>query len=64
MGFGLYAPDGAQIGFARVITDWTTFAYLCDVYVLEAHRGHGLGVWLIETVLADPEPAGHPPRSP
>ena len=36
-----------------MITDWATFAYLCDVYVLEAHRGRGLGVWLVETVLAD-----------
>jgi len=52
-GYGLFAPDGAQVGFTRVITDWTTFAYLCDVYVLEAHRGRGLGVWLMETVLAD-----------
>jgi GNAT superfamily N-acetyltransferase len=54
LGFGLYAPDGAQVGFARVISDWTTYAYFCDVYVLEAHRGHGLGVWLMETVLAYP----------
>jgi GNAT superfamily N-acetyltransferase len=53
-GFGLYAPEGAQIGFTRVITDWTTFAYLCDVYVLETHQGRGLGVWLVETVLANP----------
>jgi GNAT superfamily N-acetyltransferase len=53
-GYGLYAPDGGQVGFTRVITDWATFAYLCDVYVLEAHRGRGLGVWLIETVLAHP----------
>ena len=52
-GYGLYAPDGAQVGFTRVITDWATFAYLCAVYVLEAHRGRGLGVWLVETVLAD-----------
>jgi GNAT superfamily N-acetyltransferase len=57
-GYGLYAPDGAQVGFTRVITDWTTFAYLCDVYVLEAHGRRGLGVWLIETVLATPELRG------
>lgn len=45
--FGLF--DGAaQIGVARVITDFATFAYLCDVYVLESHRGRGLGKWLIE----------------
>jgi GNAT superfamily N-acetyltransferase len=39
---GLYAPTGAQVGFVRVVTDSATFAYLCDVYVLEPHRGHGL----------------------
>jgi GNAT superfamily N-acetyltransferase len=39
---GIYAPDGAQVGLVRVITDGATFAYLCDVYVLEPHRGHGL----------------------
>lgn len=39
---GIYAPDGPQVGLVRVITDSTTFAYLCDVYVLEAHRGRGL----------------------
>ena len=54
MCFGLYAPDGAQVGFTRVITDHATFAYLCDVYVLDAHRGRGLGVWLVGFVMADP----------
>lgn len=39
---GLYAPSGEQIGLARVISDYATFAYLCDVYVLEAHRRRGL----------------------
>src|SRR5215204_3403204 len=57
-GYGLYGPDGAQVGFTRVITDWTTYAYLCDVYVLAAHGRRGLGVWLIETVLATPELQG------
>lgn len=51
--FGLYAGD-AQIGFARVVTDRATFAYLCDVYVLEPYRGQGLGAWLVETVMAHP----------
>ena len=36
---GIYAPDGAQVGFARIVTDQATFAYLADVYVLEDHRG-------------------------
>ncbi|HEY3122302.1 MAG TPA: GNAT family N-acetyltransferase [Vicinamibacteria bacterium] len=52
--FGLY--DGErQIGFARAITDRATFAYLADVYVLEDHRGQGLGVWLMECVFAHPD---------
>ncbi|HEY8584386.1 MAG TPA: GNAT family N-acetyltransferase [Capillimicrobium sp.] len=56
--FGLYAPDGAQAGFARVVSDRAVFAYLGDVYVLPEHRGRGLGVWLVETVLAHPELQG------
>lgn len=51
--FGLYRND-AQVGLARVITDRATYAYLCDVYILEDHRGHGLGKWLMETVLSHP----------
>jgi GNAT superfamily N-acetyltransferase len=39
---GIYALDGAQVGFARVITDHATFAHLADVYVLEDHQGNGL----------------------
>jgi GNAT superfamily N-acetyltransferase len=56
--FGLYEPDGAPAGFARVVTDRSTYAYLADVFVDEAHRGRGLGKWLIETVLAHPELQG------
>ena len=55
---GLYDQSGAQIGFARVVTDRATFAYLCDVYVLEAYRGRGLGVWLTDCVLAHPDLQG------
>jgi GNAT superfamily N-acetyltransferase len=58
IGFGLYAPDGAQVGFVRIITDQATFAYLCDVYVLEAHRGRGLGQWIVAFALAEPMLAG------
>jgi ribosomal protein S18 acetylase RimI-like enzyme len=55
--FGLY--DGqAQVGFARVVTDRATFAYLSDVFVLESHRGRGLGKWLVEFVLAHPDLQG------
>ena len=55
--FGLFDGD-EQIGLARVVTDRATFAYLCDVYVLETHRGRGLGKWLIETVMAHPDLQG------
>lgn len=56
--FGLYAPDGALAGFARVVTDRAGFAWLDDVFVLESHRGRGLGVWLVDTVLLHPELGG------
>lgn len=56
--FGLYAPGGEQAGFARVVTDKARFAWLADVFVLEAHRGRGLGTWLVETVVSHPELAG------
>ncbi len=55
--FGLFDGE-AQVGFARVVTDRATFAYLCDVYVLESHRGRGLGKWLMETVMAHPDLQG------
>ena len=51
--FGLYRGE-RQIGFARAVTDYATFAWLADVFVLEEFRGHGLGVWLVETALAHP----------
>ena len=52
--FGLYL-DERLIGFARVVTDYATFAWLADVYVLEEFRGEGLGKWLVGVVLAHPE---------
>jgi GNAT superfamily N-acetyltransferase len=55
---GIYAPGGAQAGFARAVTDAATYAWIADVFVLEAHRGRGLGVWLMETLLARPELQG------
>jgi GNAT superfamily N-acetyltransferase len=55
--FGLY-HEGALVGFARVITDYATFAYVGDVFVLEAHRGQGLSTWLMETIAADPRLEG------
>ncbi|MFA9272010.1 MAG: GNAT family N-acetyltransferase [Baekduiaceae bacterium] len=56
--FGLYAPGGAQAGFARVVTDRAVFAYIADVFVLPEHRGRGLGVRLVETILAHPDLQG------
>lgn len=56
--FGIYAQDGKQVGFARVITDYATFAWLCDVFVLESHRGKGLGKWLVEAVVNHPDLQG------
>ena len=52
--FGLYDHDN-QIGFCRLVTDYATFAWLADVFILPAHRGHKLGEWLIETVLSHPD---------
>jgi GNAT superfamily N-acetyltransferase len=55
--FGLL--DGArQVGFARVITDRATFAYLCDVYVLEEYQGRGLGTWLMRELMTHPDLQG------
>lgn len=48
----------AQIGFARLVTDRATFAYLADVYVLEAHRGHGISLRLVAALLDHPESQG------
>ncbi len=50
--------QGRQVGFARVVTDKTTFAYLCDVYVLDGHRGRGLSKQLMERVVAHPDLQG------
>jgi GNAT superfamily N-acetyltransferase len=58
LAFGLYDPAGAQAGFARVVTDRARFGWLADVFVLPEHRGRGLGVWLVETVLSHADLAG------
>ena len=56
--FGLYEASGEQVGFARAITDRATYAYLADVYVEVAHRGRGLGRFLVACVLGHPELQG------
>ena len=51
--FGVF--DGEQqVGFARLVTDYSTFAWLCDVFVIESCQGQGLGKWLIETIVSHP----------
>lgn len=52
--FGLYRGED-QVGFARVVTDYVTIAFLADVFVLEEHRGQGLGVWLVDVATGLPE---------
>lgn len=54
LNFGIYR-ESAQVGGARVITDYATFAYVADVFVLEEHRGHGLGVWMMECIAEHPQ---------
>jgi GNAT superfamily N-acetyltransferase len=63
--FGLYAVDGEsprsseqQVGFARLVTDGATFAWVSDVFVLEEWRGRGLAKWLMQTMTAMPELSG------
>jgi GNAT superfamily N-acetyltransferase len=55
--FGVF-EDQSQVAFARVVTDYSTYAYLCDVYVLEEHRGRGLSKWMMEFVMKHPELQG------
>ncbi|GAA1563339.1 GNAT family N-acetyltransferase [Kribbella hippodromi] len=58
LNLGVYAVDGALVGYARMVTDRTTFAWLADVFVLESHRGHGLGKFVVSTLLEHPELKG------
>ena len=55
--FGVYKGEN-QIGFARIVTDYATFAYLGDVYILEEFRGLSLSKWLMETIVNHPELQG------
>jgi GNAT superfamily N-acetyltransferase len=55
---GLYAPDGTQAGFARLVTDRATFAWLCDVFVDARLRGRGLGSFLVARAAGHPAVAG------
>jgi GNAT superfamily N-acetyltransferase len=55
---GLYAPDGSQAGFSRVVSDGAVFAYLADVFVLEPHRGRGLGLEMVREIVDNGPQAG------
>jgi GNAT superfamily N-acetyltransferase len=55
--FGVYA-EGKQVGFARVISDYATYAYIGDVFLLESFRGRGLGKWLMECIMQHPRLQG------
>ena len=56
--FGVLTDDGEQVGFARMVTDCATFAYLADVFILDMHRGKGLSKWLVKTIIEHPELQG------
>ena len=53
LNFGVFKGD-AQVGFARVVTDYGTFAWLADVFIVEEYRGQGLGIWLIDVITSHP----------
>lgn len=57
LAFGVY-HGGEQVGFARVVTDFATFAWIGDVFVVEEHRGRGLSKWLMEIIIAHPRLQG------
>ncbi|HEY7113150.1 MAG TPA: GNAT family N-acetyltransferase [Thermoanaerobaculia bacterium] len=52
--FGVF-EDGRQVAFARVVSDFATFAYLADVFVIPSHRGRGISKWLMEIIRAYPD---------
>lgn len=62
--FGLYdasdktIPGGKQIGYARVVTDYATFGYLADVFILSGYRGKGLSKWMMEVIMSCPSLQG------
>ncbi|MBI1777568.1 MAG: GNAT family N-acetyltransferase [Proteobacteria bacterium] len=56
--FGVYAEGGSQVGFARVVTDRATRAWLADVFIVKEQRQRGLGRWLIQCIMAHPDLQG------
>jgi len=58
LNMGVYAADGSMVAFARAVTDRATFAWIADVFVVPEHRGHGLGKFVVSTLLDHPELKG------
>lgn len=56
--FGVFTEENHQVGFARLVTDYATFAYLADVYISETHQGKGLSKWLMSNIMAHPQLRG------
>ena len=56
--FGVFLETGQQVGFARVVTDEATFAYLADVFIAQEHQGKGLSKLLMQSILAHPQLQG------
>jgi GNAT superfamily N-acetyltransferase len=56
--FGVFDRVGDQVGFARAVTDYATYAYLADVYILDDHRGIGLSKWLMSEIMSHPRLQG------
>ena len=57
LNFGIF-KGARQVGFARVVTDFATFGWIADVFILEEHRGQGLAKWLMESILSHPQLQG------
>lgn len=57
LSFGVYKGH-KQVGFARVVTDYATFAWVADVFILDSFRGQGLGTWLMEVIISHPDLQG------
>lgn len=57
LNFGIF-KENQQVGFARVVTDFATFGWIADVFILEEHRGKGLAKWLMKSILSHPRLQG------
>lgn len=53
--FGVYEENGQQVGLARIVTDFATIVWICDLFIIEGHRRKGLGKWLVKTIINHPD---------